>query len=70
MRLNQVTLPCADYAASAAWWQRFGLRLIVASPPRYARFECPVSGGEELATLSIHQLEAPLHERHPSAGRA
>ncbi len=58
MRLNQVTLPCTDYAASVAWWQRFGLTLIVDSPPRYARFECPVFDGEEPSTLSLHQVEA------------
>ncbi len=58
MRLNQVTLPCTDYAASVDWWQRFGLTLIVDSPPRYARFECPVFEGEEPATLSIHQVES------------
>ncbi len=58
MRLNQVTLPCTDYAASVNWWQRFGLTLIVDSPPRYARFECPVFEGEEPATLSLHQVEA------------
>ena len=40
-----------------AWWQRFGLKLIVDSPPRYARFECPVYEGEEPATLSLHQVE-------------
>ena len=60
MRLNQVTLPCTDYAASVAWWQRFGLKLIVDSPPKYARFECPAEEGEEPATLSIHRVEAPL----------
>jgi catechol 2,3-dioxygenase-like lactoylglutathione lyase family enzyme len=57
MRLNQVTLPCTDYDASVAWWQRFGLKLIVNSPPRYARFECPVFEGEEPATLSLHHVE-------------
>ena len=60
MRLNQVTIPCADYAASVAWGQRFGLKLIVGSPPKYARFECPAEEGEEPATLSIHLVEAPL----------
>jgi hydroxymethylpyrimidine/phosphomethylpyrimidine kinase len=49
MNLNQVTLPAQDYAASVAFYARLGLRQIVDSPNRYARFECP--GG---ATLSIH----------------
>lgn len=47
-RLNQVTVPCQDYEASVAFYRRLGLRLLVASPPRYARFE--TAGG---ATLSI-----------------
>jgi catechol 2,3-dioxygenase-like lactoylglutathione lyase family enzyme len=58
MRLNQVTLPMTDYAASVAWWQRFGLKLIVDSPPKYSRFECPVIEGEEPSTLSLHLCEA------------
>jgi hydroxymethylpyrimidine/phosphomethylpyrimidine kinase len=49
MNLNQVTLPAEDYSASVAFYGRLGLRQIVDSPGRYARFECP--GG---ATLSIH----------------
>jgi hydroxymethylpyrimidine/phosphomethylpyrimidine kinase len=49
MNLNQVTLPAEDYAVSVAFYAGLGLRQIVDSPGRYARFECP--GG---ATLSIH----------------
>jgi hydroxymethylpyrimidine/phosphomethylpyrimidine kinase len=49
MNLNQVTLPATDYAASVDFYRTLGLRQIVDSPGRYARFECP--GG---ATLSIH----------------
>jgi len=49
MNLNQVTLPAQDYDASVAFYWQLGLRQIVDSPGRYARFECP--GG---ATLSIH----------------
>jgi hydroxymethylpyrimidine/phosphomethylpyrimidine kinase len=52
MNLNQVTLPAEDYDASVAFYRRLGLRQIVDSPGRYARFECP--GG---ATLSIHVEE-------------
>ena len=47
-RLNQVTVPCRDYAASVTFYRQLGLRQLVASPPRYARFEA--AGG---ATLSI-----------------
>jgi hydroxymethylpyrimidine/phosphomethylpyrimidine kinase len=52
MNLNQVTLPARDYDESVAFYARLGLRQIVDSPGRYARFECP--GG---ATLSIHVEE-------------
>ncbi len=53
MDLNQVTLPCTDYAASVRFYRALGLTLIVDSPPRYARFETP-SG----TTLSIHVPES------------
>jgi catechol 2,3-dioxygenase-like lactoylglutathione lyase family enzyme len=49
MRMNQVTLPARDYHASVAFYDRLGLRQIVAAPPRYARFEC-----DDGATLSLH----------------
>ena len=52
MNLNQVTLPAQDYEASVAFYRRLGLRQIVDSAGRYARFECP--GG---ATLSVHVEE-------------
>lgn len=49
MNLNQVTLPCRDYAASVAFYRGLGFRQIVDSPPRYARFECA-----DGATFSLH----------------
>ena len=52
MELNQVTVPCTDYAASVEFYRKLGLRLIVDSPPRYARFES--SSG---STLSIHTAD-------------
>jgi catechol 2,3-dioxygenase-like lactoylglutathione lyase family enzyme len=52
MKLNQVTVGATDYEASVAFYKRLGLTQIVASPPRYARFETPA--GE---TLSIHQVD-------------
>ncbi|HEX8481451.1 MAG TPA: bifunctional hydroxymethylpyrimidine kinase/phosphomethylpyrimidine kinase [Allosphingosinicella sp.] len=52
MNLNQVTLPARDYDSSVEFYRRLGLRQIVDSHGRYARFECP--GG---ATLSIHVEE-------------
>lgn len=57
MRLNQVTMPMLDYAASVAFYTTLGLKLIVASPPRYARFECPSADGSEPATLSVEKVE-------------
>lgn len=52
MRLNQVTVGCIDYDASCAFYIALGLRRIVHSPPRYARFETPT--GE---TFSLHAME-------------
>jgi predicted enzyme related to lactoylglutathione lyase len=48
MRLNHVTLPAEDLAASIAFYEALGLKLIVLAEPRYARFE--VDGG---STLSV-----------------
>ena len=52
MDLNQVTVGCTDYDASARFYETLGLTRIVDAPPRYARFETP-SG----QTLSIHAVE-------------
>ena len=46
--LNQVTVPAKDLAASEHFYRQLGLRQIVRSKPRYARFE--TEGG---ATFSI-----------------
>lgn len=54
MDLNQVTIPCHNYETTVAFYIRLGLRQIVDSPPRYARFET-----ESGTTLSIHQVETP-----------
>ena len=53
MKLNQVTVGTTDFEASAAFYEALGLKRIVSSPPRYARFETP--GGE---TFSIEAVEA------------
>jgi hydroxymethylpyrimidine/phosphomethylpyrimidine kinase len=50
--LNQITLPLADYEASVSFYRLLGLRQIVESAPRYARFES-ASG----ATLSIEAAD-------------
>ena len=52
MRLNQITVGTTDFDASAAFYERLGLRRIVSSPPRYARFE--TASGE---TFSIEQVD-------------
>ena len=54
MDLNQITIPSLDVAESIAFYKKLGLRLIVHTHSRYARFECP-SGN---TTFSIHQVEA------------
>ncbi len=48
MKLNQVTLPAADLAASIAFYERLGFVLIV-TDDHYARLENP----EDLSTLSL-----------------
>ncbi len=53
MNLNQVTVISSDVAASVEFYKKLGLRLIVDSIPRYARFECP--DGD--ATFSVHHTE-------------
>jgi catechol 2,3-dioxygenase-like lactoylglutathione lyase family enzyme len=49
VRLNQITLPATDIAASTAFWRTLGFRQIVAAE-HYCRFVAP--DGE--ASLSIH----------------
>lgn len=53
MDLNQVTIPCENYKNSVKFYVQLGLRQIVDSPPRYARFE-----SEAGTTLSIHKVES------------
>ena len=53
MNLNQVTLPVTDFDRSVAFYRDMGFKLIVHSPPRYARFECP----EGDSTFSLHSVE-------------
>jgi len=52
MRLNQVTMPCTNVAASAEFYTKLGLIQIVASDD-YARFACP--DGD--TTLSVHVVD-------------
>ena len=53
MRLNQVTAAARDLAASIAFYETLGLRLIVRND-HYARFECPDADGGEPPTFSLH----------------
>ncbi len=52
MNLNQITIPSLNVARAIAFYQTLGLKLIVKSLPKYARFEC-IEGD---ATFSIHQV--------------
>lgn len=52
MNLNQVTLPATAFDRSVAFYRSMGFTLIVHSPPRYARFECP----EGDSTFSLHSV--------------
>ncbi len=45
-----------DFDRSVAFYREMGFTLIVHSPPRYARFECP--NGE--ATFSLHSVVGPV----------
>jgi catechol 2,3-dioxygenase-like lactoylglutathione lyase family enzyme len=58
MNLNQVTVPATDVAASVEFYRKLGLRLIVDSVPRYARFECP----DGSATFSVEQSDQQPQE--------
>lgn len=55
MDLNQVTISSIDVKKSIEFYKILGLRLIVDSIPRYARFECPDGN----STFSIHSSEEP-----------
>lgn len=56
MNLNQVTLPVANFERCVEFYRGMGFTLIVHSPPRYARFECP----EGESTFSIHTVSHPI----------
>ncbi len=55
MRMNQYTVPVADFAQSVAFYEALGLKLIVSSRKEYARFEVP----GDLSTLSLSLTECP-----------
>lgn len=56
MNLNQITLPVTDFDRTVAFYRDMGFTLIVHSPPRNARFECPQGD----FTFSLHSVETPI----------
>ena len=54
MNLNQITVPSLDVAKSILFYEMLGLKLIVRSLPKYARFECP----DGTSTFSIHEVDS------------
>jgi len=59
MNLNQVTIFVSDVERSIAFYETLGLRLIVRSLPKYARFECP--DGNSTFSLHVGEREAGIH---------
>jgi predicted enzyme related to lactoylglutathione lyase len=57
MNLNQITIYTNKPLETIEFYQKLGLKLIVDSRPRYARFECP--NGD--STLSVHSAEETQH---------
>ncbi|WP_067145959.1 VOC family protein [Pseudotamlana agarivorans] len=53
MNLNQVTVPSLNVEKSVEFYKALGLKLIVFTHSKYARFEC--ADGD--ATFSIHEVE-------------
>jgi len=66
VRLNQITVPCTNYAASVAFHKTLGLVQIVDLPPRNARFEFPAGDGGEPTTQSLHTVETPPRSDYPA----
>lgn len=61
LNLNQITIQVNDLERSITFYQKLGLKLIVHSPPKYARFEC-LAGD---STFSLHHQEQ-LHTNNPT----
>ena len=59
MNLNQVTIYSNKVTESVEFYKKLGLRLIVDSIPRYARFMC----SDDQSTLSLHES----HEVSPKS---
>ena len=53
MNLNQITVPSKNVPKAIEFYKKLGLKLIVHTHDRYARFECTVGD----TTFSIHHIE-------------
>lgn len=58
LNLNQITISVKDVERSIEFYQKLGLKLIVKSLPKYARFECVVGD----ATFSLHQSDEKISD--------
>ena len=56
MNLNQITVPVLNIESSIEFYKLLGLKLIVNSTNRYARFECPQGD----STFSLHKVDQLL----------
>ena len=56
MNLNQITVPVLNIETSIEFYKLLGLKLIVNSTNRYARFECPQGD----STFSLHKVDQLL----------
>lgn len=54
MNLNQITIPSLNVVEAIDFYKKLGLRLIVHTHDKYARFECPNGN----STFSIHEVES------------
>ena len=53
MNLNQVSIPSKNVPSAIKFYESLGLKLIVHTHDRYARFELPVGD----ATFSVHEVD-------------
>lgn len=58
LNLNQITIQVRNVEKSIIFYEKLGLKLIVKSTPKYARFEC-ISGE---TTFSLHHTDLDLPE--------
>ena len=57
LNINQITISVKNVEKSIEFYQKLGLKLIVKSLPKYARFEC--TNGE--TTFSLHQSDDKIN---------